>query len=72
MRNPDRLALQQRQRELLHELARMLLDRAPAALDPLLRPAWHAADDVGRVRVVADQVAGLTDASAMAWHARLV
>ena len=72
MRNPDRLALQQRQRELLHELAAALTERAPDALDPLLRPAWHAADDVGKVRVVADQLAGLTDASAVAWHARLV
>ncbi|HET7530924.1 MAG TPA: deoxyguanosinetriphosphate triphosphohydrolase, partial [Mycobacteriales bacterium] len=28
-------------------------------------------DDAGRLRVVVDQVASLTDASALAWHARL-
>ena len=34
--------------------------------------AWAAApDDAARLRVVVDQVAGLTDASAHAWHARL-
>jgi dGTPase len=72
MRHPQRLALQSRQRELLHELAASLREQAPDALDPLLQPAWHAADDVGKVRVVADQLAGLTDVSAVAWHARLV
>jgi dGTPase len=30
-----------------------------------------AADDDTRLRVVVDQVASLTDASALAWHARL-
>ena len=50
----------------------LLADRAPAALDPALRPDWLAApDDAARLRVVVDQVAGLTDLSAPAWHARL-
>ena len=36
-------------------------------------PDWHlTADDAGRRRVVIDQVASLTDASALAWHAALV
>jgi dGTPase len=30
-----------------------------------------AADDAARLRVVVDQVASLTDASALAWHERL-
>ena len=64
--------VQSRQRELLTELIDLLADRAPAALDPALRPDWLAApDDAARLRVVVDQVAGLTDLSAPAWHARL-
>ena len=36
-------------------------------------PAWHAApDDAGRLRVVIDQVASLTDAQAVSWHSALV
>jgi dGTPase len=64
--------MQARQRELITELAGALADRAPAELDPALRPDWlAAADDAARLRVVVDQVAGLTDLSAPAWHARL-
>lgn len=65
-------AEQQRQRELVTELVAALCDRGAPTLEPLLRPAWLAApDDAARLRVVLDQVAGLTDASAVAWHARL-
>ena len=68
----DIAALQNRQRELLTDLVGLLADRAPAALDPALRPDWLAApDDAARLRVVVDQVAGLTDLSAPARHARL-
>ncbi len=64
---------QARQRELVAELAAALLRGAPEALDPSLRPSWPAAaDDAARLRVVVDQVASLTDTSALAWHARLV
>lgn len=64
--------LQARQREVVVELVAVLADRAPDALDPMLRPDWLAAsDDAARLRVVVDQVAGLTDLSAPAWHARL-
>ena len=64
--------LQKRQRELITELVAALADRAPDALDPALRPDWlAAADDAARLRVVVDQVAGLTDLSAPIWHARL-
>jgi len=42
------------------------------SFDPALRPAYEAATtDAGRLRVVVDQVATLTDTSAVAWHARL-
>jgi dGTPase len=65
-------ARQARQREVLTELVEVLADRAPAALEPALRPDWLSApDDAGRLRVVIDQVAGLTDLSAASWHARL-
>jgi dGTPase len=68
----DAAARQARQREVLTELVEALAGRAPAALEPALRPAWlAAADDAGRLRVVIDQVAGLTDLSAASWHARL-
>ena len=72
MNRRDVTSVQSRQRELLTELTGLLADRAPAALDPALRPDWLAApDDAARLRVVVDQVAGLTDLSAPAWHARL-
>ncbi|MQA61749.1 MAG: deoxyguanosinetriphosphate triphosphohydrolase [Actinophytocola sp.] len=70
MSDRRRLAVQEGQRQLLAELVEVLLTRAPEALDQPLRPAWHAAaDDAGRLRVVIDQVASLTDAQAVAWHA---
>jgi dGTPase len=66
------LAAQARERELLAELAFAIERTAPQALDPLLRPAWDAAaTDALRRRVVVDQVACLTDTSAIAWHHRL-
>ena len=58
MSDPDRLAMQARQRELLTELAAALLAGAPGALDPVLAADWAAAaDDTARLRVVLDQVA---------------
>ncbi|GAA2995424.1 deoxyguanosinetriphosphate triphosphohydrolase [Actinokineospora diospyrosa] len=69
MRDPSRLALQARQRDVVTELVSVLTDRAPAALEPAFQPAWHAAeDDSRRLRVVIDQVASLTDAQAGGWH----
>ena len=65
-------AAQARERELLTELAHAIERGAPRTLDPLLRPAWDAAGtDAARRRVVIDQVASLTDTSAIAWHHRL-
>ncbi len=65
-------AQQARERELIAELA-VAIDRgAPSTLDPVLRPSWDAADgDEARRRVVIDQVASLTDTSAIVWHRRL-
>jgi dGTPase len=72
MSDPDRLARQARQRELLAELFSLLQQRMPAALDPVFHPAWKAAgDDAARLRVVVDQVASLTDSQAVRWHREL-
>jgi dGTPase len=72
MSNPERLARQARQRELLSDLFGMLLRAAPAALDPVFQPVWQAAgDDAARLRVVVDQVASLTDRQALRWHRAL-
>jgi dGTPase len=72
MRAEDRVALMGRQRELLAALFDVLLDR-PDHLDPTFR-ADHAAapDDPARIRVVLDQLASLTDASAVSWHRNLL
>ena len=72
MRADDRVALMGRQRELLAELVTVLLDRGPDGLERQFADDWRsAADDAGRTRAVIDQVASLTDASAVAWHGRL-
>jgi len=61
-----------RQRELLIELLEALLRSAPEGLEPPFAEDHEAAaDDAARLRVVVDQVASLTDVSAVAWHARL-
>jgi dGTPase len=72
MRAEDRVSLLERQRQVMAELVAQLTLRGPAVLQPVFR-ADHAAaaDDAARLRVVVDQIASLTDASALAWHARL-
>lgn len=60
------------QRDILSELADVLLRTAPEGLDTGFAGDWHdAATDQQRKRAVVDQVASLTDQSAMDWHARL-
>ena len=62
-----------RQRRVLTELVEALLERGEPALSETLRDSWRQADgESGRLRVVIDQVAQLTDSSALAWHRRLV
>ncbi len=73
MRRPGTPERQAHQRRLLTRLAEAIADGAPGTLDHGLRPAWlAAATDAGRLRVVVDQIAQLTDSSAVARHARLV
>ena len=65
-------AAQAAERELIAELAAALQAGAPQALDPMFRPGYAAAgSDAARLRVVVDQIASLTDTSAIAWHTRL-
>jgi dGTPase len=61
------------QRQVLTLLASTLLAAGDEHLDAGFREDWHAAgDDAARKRVVVDQVASLTDQSALAWYERLV
>ncbi|CAN5306152.1 deoxyguanosinetriphosphate triphosphohydrolase [soil metagenome] len=61
------------QRVVLSELADVLYEQGEPALDPGFAADWRDAQtDDARKRAVVDQVASLTDQSAMAWHERLV
>lgn len=72
MRADDRVAAMARQRELLAELVALLAHRGPDAMERPFADDWaRASDDAGRLRVVIDQVASLTDQSAVVWHAAL-
>ncbi|QSR30546.1 deoxyguanosinetriphosphate triphosphohydrolase [Nocardioides sp. S5] len=72
MQADDRVSLMQRQRELVAELVEGMWERGVDALDPVFVDDWQQADDdAARRRVVIDQVASLTDASAIARHAGL-
>ncbi|MFD9429917.1 deoxyguanosinetriphosphate triphosphohydrolase [Streptomyces sp. NPDC060002] len=75
----DRYVMQRAEQELLRadqrvvitELAEALTARAPDGLDPQFRALFEQApDDRARKRVVVDQIASLTDASARSLHSR--
>jgi dGTPase len=71
MRREEARRMQARDRERLAELGAALLAAAPDSLERWLRQAWaDAPDDAARVRVVVDQIASLTDTSALAWWKR--
>jgi dGTPase len=68
----ERLAVLAAPRELLRDLVTRLHAGAPDVLAAPFRADWAAApDDAARRRVVIDQVASLTDPSAVALHSRL-
>jgi dGTPase len=67
------VAIRARQREILLELVDRLAEVGADALEPAFRFLWlRAADDAARLRVIVDQVASLTDTSAIVWHRRIV
>ncbi len=72
MQAQDRVGAQARQRDLMAELVSTLRLRGPGELDPEFQADFAAAgSDAERLRVVIDQVASLTDVSAVLWHQRL-
>ncbi|WP_255467346.1 MULTISPECIES: deoxyguanosinetriphosphate triphosphohydrolase [Aeromicrobium] len=61
------------QRDLLHALVAHLRQVGEAELEPEFAADFRAApDDAHRLRVIVDQVASLTDASAVAWGRRVL
>ncbi|WP_323052622.1 hypothetical protein [Flaviflexus ciconiae] len=59
------------QRSVLFDLVDALWDR-PGEMEPMyLEPYREAGDEKSKLRCIIDQVAALTDQSAMSWHARL-
>ncbi len=72
MQRAEQERLRADQRIVVAELAEALTARAPDGLDPQFRALFDAApDDRARKRVIVDQIASLTDASARSLHVRL-
>ncbi|WP_030323740.1 deoxyguanosinetriphosphate triphosphohydrolase [Streptomyces sp. NRRL B-3229] len=73
MQRAEQERLRADQRIVVAELAEALTVRAPEGLDPQFRALFdQASDDRARKRVIVDQIASLTDASARSLHARLM
>ncbi|MFE2043501.1 deoxyguanosinetriphosphate triphosphohydrolase [Streptomyces sp. NPDC059477] len=72
MQREEQALLRADQRIVVAELAEALTARAPDGLDPQFRALFDSApDDRARKRVIVDQIASLTDASARTLHHRL-
>ncbi|WP_380285041.1 deoxyguanosinetriphosphate triphosphohydrolase [Kitasatospora purpeofusca] len=72
MQRDEQAQLRARQRIVIAELAEALGRCAPETLDPVFAAMYREAeDDRAALRTVIDQIATLTDASALALHARL-
>ncbi|WP_338683320.1 deoxyguanosinetriphosphate triphosphohydrolase [Streptomyces acidiscabies] len=72
MQRAEQERLRADQRIVITELAEALTARAPYGLDPQFHALYvKAPDDHSRERVIVDQIASLTDASARALHTRL-
>ena len=73
MSTNSRKPLYTQQRRVLTQLADVLAERGAPALDHAFADDYRrSASDSSRRRVIVDQVASLTDQSALAWHERLV
>jgi len=72
MRADDRVAVLATQREVVADLVSALRSKGPELMQPVFRVDFELAPSpADQLRVIVDQVASLTDASALAWHARL-
>ncbi|KQQ95152.1 deoxyguanosinetriphosphate triphosphohydrolase [Leifsonia sp. Leaf325] len=73
MSKNTRQPIYKQQRQVLKSLAEVLWSGGDEHLDVGFAGDWRAAsDDAARKRVIVDQVASLTDQSALAWYERLV
>ncbi|WP_313811516.1 deoxyguanosinetriphosphate triphosphohydrolase [Glutamicibacter sp.] len=73
MTSAGRQPLYEDQRTLLTELVGLLFETGRENLEPIFAADWEdAADSNAQLRVVIDQVASLTDVSAIEWHSYLV
>jgi dGTPase len=73
MTSVHRQPIYERQREVLSSLVQQIAAAGDRHLEPMFAADWRQADDDDtRLRVVIDQVASLTDASALALHERVV
>ncbi len=71
MRADERVAVLAMQRDVIGDLVAALRMRSEQLQPAFLDDFEAAGSDAARQRVILDQVASLTDASALAWHARL-
>ncbi|MGO4385607.1 deoxyguanosinetriphosphate triphosphohydrolase [Specibacter sp. RAF43] len=73
MTTEHRQPIYQRQQDVLSELVAVLHATGEQHLETMFAADWRAAaDDDARLRVVVDQIASLTDVSALGLHERLV
>jgi len=73
MSSKRRQPLYEAQREVLLELVELLTVTEDHYLEPMYAQDWQdAPDDATRKRAIIDQVASLTDHSALQWHGNLV
>ena len=73
MKHETRQPIYAHQREVLVSLLETLMRTGAEHLEPMYQADFaHAGNDEGRARIIVDQVASLTDQSALAWHERLV
>ena len=73
MTSKRRQPLYEAQREVLLELVELLTVTEDHYLEPMYAQDWQdALDDATRKRAIIDQVASLTDHSALQWHGNLV